>query len=88
MKIREMFKLPDDLVNAVEGKIFKSHIGVIKITNNFLPSGFSGVITAKSTKSFYGFQGYVTVLFDKNEVETMSDEELLSMVLTYFYHNY
>ena len=86
MEIREMVKLPDDLVNAVEGKIFKSHIGVIKITNNFLPSGFSGVVMAKSSKNFYGFQGYVTILFEQSEIETMSDEELLNMVLTYFYH--
>jgi len=86
MEIREMVELSDDLVNAVEGKIHKTHIGIIKITNNFLPSGFSGVVMVKSSKNFYGFQGYVTVLFEQSEIETMSDEELLDSVLNYFYH--
>ena len=86
MEIREIIKLPDDLVTSVQGRVFKTHIGIIKITNDFLPSGFSGVVMAKSSKNFYGFQGYVKVFFEQSEIETMSDEELLNMVLTYFYH--
>ena len=89
LEVRDLIKLPDDLVLAVNGcRKHKTHIGLIKITNDFLPAGFSGVVIAKSSKNFFGFQCYITVIFSQYEIETMTEEELLNKVLSYFYHNY
>jgi len=66
----------------VEGEVYNNSVGVLRVFNAYLPSGFEAVASVK------GRSLYVKAYFDLEDIEEaeFSNRDLRDVVLTWLYH--
>ena len=69
-------------IHVVDGEVYENSVGVLRVFNNYLPTGFEAVASVKCKNL------YVKAYFDVEDIEEAEfyGRDLRDVVLTRLYH--
>jgi len=76
-------------IHLVDGEVYKNSVGILRVFNNYLPTGFEAVASIKAKYGLYNREVFIKAYFDEEDIEEAEfyGRDLRDVVLTRLYHN-